>query len=29
MKPERQLFAYSILYLFMVFGLLVVDKVLI
>ena len=28
MKPERHLFAFSILYLFLVFGLLVVDKVL-
>ncbi|RYH14195.1 MAG: protoheme IX farnesyltransferase [Alphaproteobacteria bacterium] len=28
MKPERQLFAFSILYLFMVFGLVVADKVL-
>ncbi|MBD3759859.1 heme o synthase [Sphingomonadaceae bacterium G21617-S1] len=27
MKPERQLFAFSILYLFLVFGLLVADKV--
>jgi heme o synthase len=27
MKPERQLFAFSILYLFLVFGLVVVDKV--
>lgn len=29
MKPERQLFAYSILYLFVMFGLLVADKVMI
>jgi protoheme IX farnesyltransferase len=29
MKPERQLFAYSILYLFAMFGLLVADKVMI
>ncbi len=28
MKPERRLFAFSILYLFLVFGLLVADKVL-
>jgi len=28
MKPERQLFAFSILYLFIVFGLVVADKVL-
>ena len=28
MKPERRLFAFSILYLFMVFGLVVVDKAL-
>jgi protoheme IX farnesyltransferase len=28
MKPEKQLFAYSILYLFALFGALVVDKVL-
>ncbi|MFZ5705585.1 MAG: heme o synthase [Pseudomonadota bacterium] len=28
MKPERQLFGYSILYLFLVFGLVVADKVL-
>jgi protoheme IX farnesyltransferase len=28
MKPERQLFAFSILYLFLVFGLVVADKVL-
>jgi protoheme IX farnesyltransferase len=27
MKPERQLFAFSILYLFGVFGLVVIDKV--
>jgi protoheme IX farnesyltransferase len=28
MKPEKQLFAYSILYLFALFGALVVDRVL-
>jgi len=28
MKPERHLFAFSILYLFMTFGLIVADKVL-
>ena len=28
MKPERRLFAFSILYLFLTFGLLVADKVL-
>jgi len=28
MKPERRLFAFSILYLFLVFGLVVADKVL-
>ena len=26
MKPERRLFAFSILYLFLVFGLVVADK---